>query len=178
MLFKLPWTEFIASVKIPINSCFVLRCYLHQLWKSLNSPFRVFRWILVQSADWHAVGWSCSVAACHITVSSCQICFDRFQSLGCVFSNCQGVFSFFLNGLCVGVPFSEMSYCFIGLWISVEAKGRGQKFSELQEEGQSTSSVQVLKGQCTKLSRRDLFGCCNMKLKKGSVNVLPLTKPL
>lgn len=54
-----------------------------------------------------------------------------------------------MNGLCVGVPFSEMSYCFIGLWISVEAKGRGQKFSELQEEGQSTSSVQVLKGQCT-----------------------------
>lgn len=85
---------------------------------------------------------------------------------------------FFSNGLCVGVPFSEMSYCFIGLWISVEAKGRGQKFSELQEEGQSTSSVQVLKGQCTKLSRPNLFGCCNVRLKKGSVNVPPLTKPL
>lgn len=30
---------------------------------------------------------------------------------------------------CVGVPFPEMSYCFIGLWISVEAKGQGLKFA-------------------------------------------------
>lgn len=107
MLYKLPLTESTETIQIPINSCFVLCCYLHQLWKYLNSPFRVFRWILVQSADWHAVGWSCSVAACHITVSSCQICFDRFQSLGCVFNNCQGGFfewplrrcSFFWNVL-------------------------------------------------------------------------------
>lgn len=95
------------------------------------------------------------------------------------FSDCQGAFfiCYFWSGLCVGVPFfPEMSYCFIGLWIGVEAKGRGQEFCELQEEGQSTSWVQVLKGQRTKLP--NLFGCCNVRLKKkGSVNVLPSTEP-
>lgn len=43
-----------------------------------------------------------------------------------VFQELQGGF---LNGFCVGVPFPEMSYCFIGLCIGVEAKGRGLKFA-------------------------------------------------
>ena len=34
-----------------------------------------------------------------------------------------------LNGLCVGVPFPEMYYCFTGLWISMEAEGQGLKFA-------------------------------------------------
>lgn len=45
--------------------------------------------------------------------------FDVFQQL-------QGGF---LNGFCVGVTFPQMSCCFIGLWISVEAKGQGLKFA-------------------------------------------------
>lgn len=42
--------------------------------------------------------------------------------------------------------FSQISYCFIGLWIRVEAKGQGLKFSETyRKEGRVQAAVQLLK---------------------------------
>ena len=49
------------------------------------------------------------------------------------------------------VLFIEMSCCFIGLWISVEAKGQAEVFCDLQGTGQNASSVQAPKGQLAKL---------------------------
>ena len=153
---------------MPILSCFVTTHpeLCSRLWP-LAGPFRFFFFFFF--FFWKGTfcrrkcGWS--VAACHITVSSCQICFDRVQRLGC--------FSERLSEW----PLRRCSLSWNVLLLHWTLDQRGGRRSgaevcrELQEGGQSTSPVQVLKGQFAKLPSSDLLGCRNMRRIKQKQRV-------